>query len=157
MKLKDCYFITFIVPLLILAGCGGGGDGDGGGSSSGSSEGTSTASYTYFSQGGLTWSSPTTTEYYSSGPNAQFSNSASYICSGAISTNGGPTTPDNFNKSAGWRLPTQEELQNLYNEMPKPSGWIIAKIWSDNTTGIDFLNGSFFVGNGHQAHVACVK
>lgn len=125
-----------------LAGCGGGGT-------------DNASTYTYFQQGGLTWSSTSaqqicTDEFNQFGTNCSFDQSANFFCSGSV--NGAPA---NFNKTAGWRLPTVLELQNLYKAMPKPPGWVIGRIWNSGGSGTDFSNGNGF--SGGLAYVTCVK
>jgi hypothetical protein len=131
--------------------CGGGGD------SGSASNQTPAASYTYFQQGGLTWSSTSaqTYRYVPLGSSIPLDQSNGYFCNG--STNG---VIDNFNKQTGWRLPTQIELQNLYKEMPRPPGFVIGRVWMDNNGAIDFATGGIVIGGNtdeSKFYVTCVR
>jgi len=137
--------IAVVFATISLVACGGGGGGD-----------SAAGQITYFQQGGLTWSS-LTAEKHGYQVVDGFKGTPEYICTGATSVNGGPETPDNFNKTAGWRLPSHLELLNLYKEIPKPVGWALDRVWSSEINAIDFSTGVTYYGNGSRAYVTCVK
>jgi hypothetical protein len=113
---------------------------------------------TYFTLGGLIWSSLTSAEY-------SFKQSVGFVSPGFVS--GGTINPDPayFKSQTGRRLPTYSKSSNLYSSMPGPPGWPSVKIWSAPETwqgtvnadmGLDFSNCGTFTGNT-TAHVVCVK
>lgn len=150
---KKVDFLAISAMAAMLVACGGGG---GGGGSDG---GTSSATYTYLIQGGLKWSSTIEKQYGFDGGKVQFKESASYICSGESGPTAGPSLPDNFNKEAGWSLPTAAQLASFYKEIPKPSGWVLGDTWDSSGNTLNFLDGrtTIRLGGPGPAHVTCVK
>ena len=116
-------------------------------------------SYTYLSQGGLIWSSPTG-EMYTYWTSVDGSRMALIQCGGALQGDGSNrdfVNPPGVSAKDGWRLPTPEELQRLYNEMPRPQGWAIGPVWDADGRGFDFSTGRSFGRIVSKALVSCVK
>lgn len=134
-----------------IAACGGGGGGGG--------SDTPIQNFTYFEQDGLTWSSTSQSQLrlnpsMLSGEPASvpFNQDANYYCSGSKNN-----SPDNFNKSAGWRLPTYEELTALKTVNPKPTNWILGYIWTDIGVSVNFSDSEKLRKIDDPAYVVCVK
>jgi hypothetical protein len=135
----------------LLLGCGGGG--------------SQSSALTYFSQGGLFWSGTLPSSlpgnlYYTDGVANSFTETPNYQCTGQQGVNGGPVLPNNFNKEAGWRMPTIGELKSLYLENPKPSNWSLGLVWARGTDSymrLDFNTGAIVSGNGGTGLAVCVK
>ena len=85
--MKCLTILALTLSTAFLAACGGGGDDNPAGQ------------ITYFQQGGLTWSS-LTPEKHGYLQMDGFTGTPEYICTGTTSVNGGPETPNNFNKTA---------------------------------------------------------
>ncbi len=142
-------FVALSLILTSLTSCGGGGGNPGeNGKRSVVTLGASEA--TYFQQGGLTWSS-TSSKRYADTPTATEPKDNDYYCNGRLDGN-----LDNFNKQAGWRLPTLAELRRLYQEKPKPEGFVLDGVWSSGGSAIDFATGNTIAFPG-DAYVTCVK
>jgi len=144
-----------------LTACGGGG---GGGADDGRSY--SNAGITYIVSGGLTWSSPSSTTYiFDSGFNSIELDALGY-CSRSTSTNGGPSTPTNFNNQTGWRIPTEDEITAFRATNPNPAGWNLTTVWFEPSplyqgslnTYLNLSSGVVTYANtAAKAHVVCVK
>ena len=79
--------------------------------------------------------------------------------------------PTNFNKQAGWRLPTYAEIQSLRADLQNPAGWPNVNLWVEGlnknrylfdvevyTRHFNLVTGLVsYPASTEKANVTCVK